>query len=65
VNIIDRSGFSFLAKVREVVAYFSVLITLPDNPDRVKDQFVLQQWREIEDMLVERGGQDTGITDLE
>jgi hypothetical protein len=44
---------------------FSDLISLPDNPDRVKDQFVLLQWREVEEMLVERGGHDTGIADLE
>jgi hypothetical protein len=65
VKITAQSGASFLAKVREAVANFSDLIALPDNPDRVKDQFVLQQWREIEEMQVERGGQDTGITDLE
>jgi hypothetical protein len=56
VNIIDRSGISFLAVVREDVEHFSNQVALPDNPDRVKDQFVLQQWRDIEDMLVERGG---------
>jgi hypothetical protein len=56
VNIIDRSGASFLALVRDAVSYFSDQVSLPDNPDRVKDQFVLQQWREIEEMLVERGG---------
>jgi hypothetical protein len=65
VNIIDRSGESFLALVRDAVSYFSDQVSLPDNPDRVKDQFVLQQWREIEEMLVERGGHDTGIADLE
>jgi hypothetical protein len=65
VNIIDRSGFSFLAKVRGVVEYFSDQVALPDNPDKVKDRFVLQQWREIEEMLLERVGQDTGITAVE
>jgi hypothetical protein len=56
VNIIDRSGFSFLAKVRGAVEYLSDQVALPDNPDRVKDQFMLQQWREIEEMLVGRVG---------
>jgi hypothetical protein len=70
VNITARSGASFLAVVREAVAYvsntFSDQVALPDNPDWwVKDKFVLQQWREIEEMLVERGGHDTGIADLE
>jgi hypothetical protein len=69
VNITDRSGASFLAVVREAVAYvsntFSDHVALPGNPDWVKDKFFLQQWREIEEMLVERGGHDTGIADLE
>jgi ankyrin repeat protein len=65
VNITARSGASFLAVVREAVSYVSDQVALPDNPNRVKDQFVLQQWREIEEMLVERGGHDTGIADLE
>jgi hypothetical protein len=56
--------------VREAVAYvsntFSDQVALPDNPDWwVKDKFVLQQWREIEEMLWERVGQDTGITAVE
>jgi hypothetical protein len=32
---------------------------------RVQDRFLLQQWSEIEDMLVERGAADTGITTVE
>jgi hypothetical protein len=27
----------------------------------VQNQFLLQQWREIEEMLVERGAADTGM----
>jgi hypothetical protein len=65
VNITASSGASFLTRVREAVEYFSDQVELPDNPDRVKDQFVLQQWCEIEEMLVERGVHDTGITDLD
>jgi hypothetical protein len=58
-------SIDLLVLVRDAVSYFSDQVSLPDNPDRVKDQFVLQQWREIEEMLVERGGHDTGIADLE
>jgi hypothetical protein len=47
------------------VEEFSDKVALPDNPDRVQHEFVLQQWREIEEMLVERGAHDTGITTLE
>jgi hypothetical protein len=54
VNIIDRSGTSFPGYVREVVEDFADKVAIPDNPDRVEDQFVLQQWREIEETMVER-----------
>jgi hypothetical protein len=37
-----------------------VVSALPNFPGRVQDQFLLQQWRKIEDMLVERGAVDTG-----
>jgi ankyrin repeat protein len=65
VNIIDRSGISFRDVVRGAIEHLSNQVALPDNPDRVKHQFVLQQWREIKEMLVERGRRDTGIADLE
>jgi ankyrin repeat protein len=65
VNITDRSGVSFLAKVFNAVNHFSNKVALPNNPDRVVDQFLLQQWSEIEDMLVERGAHDTEITAIE
>jgi ankyrin repeat protein len=61
-NITDRSGASFLAKVRETVENFSDEIALPDDPEQVQHQFLLQQWRDIEAMLVERGAIDAGIT---
>jgi hypothetical protein len=64
-NITTRSGASFLATVRETVEYVSDRAARPDNSDRVQDQFSLKRWREIEDMLVERGAVDTGITTLE
>jgi hypothetical protein len=62
-NITDRSGASFLLKVRKTIEYFSERIALPENPDRVQHQFLLQQWREIEEMLMERGAIDTGIAE--
>jgi hypothetical protein len=65
VNITMRSGESFPGKVGMAVEYFSDKVALPDNPDQVQDQFVLQQWRAIEEMLVERGAHDTGTTNLE
>jgi hypothetical protein len=60
-NIITRSGASFLARVRSLIT----TMAHPDNPDRVQDQFQLQQWRGIEMILVERGARDTGITAIE
>jgi hypothetical protein len=54
-NITTRSGQSFLAMVRLVITDFSEQIADPDNPERLQHQFVLQQWRGIEDMLLERG----------
>jgi hypothetical protein len=54
-DIATRSGASFLAGVREIIA-------LPDNPGRIQEEFLLQQWREFEEMLVEREAADTGIT---
>jgi hypothetical protein len=41
VNIIDRSGSSFPAYVREDVEHFADKVAIPDNPARVEDQFVL------------------------
>jgi hypothetical protein len=61
-NITSSTGASFLATVRFAITAYSDQIALPDIPDQVQDQFVLQQWREIECMLVERGAHDTGIT---
>jgi hypothetical protein len=63
-NITTQSGASFLARVRESVVYCSDNAR-PGNPARVQHQFLLRQWREIEEMLVERGAHDTGIVTLE
>jgi ankyrin repeat protein len=61
-NIITQSGASFLAGVRRAItAYFFDVATRPDNRNKVQHQFLLLQWKEIEEMLVERGANDTGI----
>jgi hypothetical protein len=64
VNIIARSGASFLAKVRMAIATYSRQIAFPDNLDQIQHQFLLQQWRDIEEMLVERDAHLTGIAAL-
>jgi hypothetical protein len=64
VNIFTRSGASFLAWVRRTVKAFSDDLALSPNP-RVQHQFLLQQWTEIEEMLVEREAADTDITSPE
>jgi hypothetical protein len=51
VNITNRSGQSFLDIVRSIITTFS------DYTEKVQDQFLLQQWRGVEEMLVERGAQ--------
>jgi hypothetical protein len=63
-NITNRFGESFLAGVRSLITAFSDKVALPDNPDRVQHQFAIQQWRDIEKMLVERDAVDTGISTL-
>jgi hypothetical protein len=60
-NIATRSGASFLARVRNAVKYFSGKVALPDNPEHIQRQFLLRQWREIEEMLAKKGAHDTGI----
>jgi hypothetical protein len=65
VNITARGGASFLAGVRSTITVLSDRVALPDKPDRVQREFQLQQWREIEELLVERGAADTGIAALQ
>jgi hypothetical protein len=60
VNIVDQSGNSMSALVRKVIEKKSGEVDLPENPRRAEDQFVLQQWREVEEMLVERGARHLG-----
>jgi hypothetical protein len=45
------SGESFLTLVCCAITKFSDEVALPDNPDRVQHEFLLQQWREIEEKL--------------
>jgi ankyrin repeat protein len=65
VNIISKSGASFQALVRGAVEHFSDKVALPDIADKAKHQFLLQQWRGIEEMLAERQAVDTGTTAVE
>jgi hypothetical protein len=62
-NITMRSGTSFLVGVRRTLKLFSDKLARPDNPEQVQHQFLLQQWREIEEMLVEKEAADTGIVE--
>ena len=69
VNITTRYGESFLGSVRITITSL-VRSTITDVSDdiaedsdinkRVKDQFELQQWRGIEEMLLERGAHELG-----
>jgi hypothetical protein len=61
VNITNRSGETFPFWVRSTIMDFSDKVVLNDNPETVQHQFLLHQWREIEEMLVERGAVDMGI----
>jgi hypothetical protein len=72
-SITTRSGASFLAMVRSTIKaifnpmaaeYLFSQVALPDNSERKKQQFLLRQWREVEEMLEEKGAHDTGITSL-
>jgi hypothetical protein len=58
-NIIYKSGRTVLALVRMVIEELSDEVDSLENPRRAEDQFVLQQWRENEDMLMEKGASDT------
>jgi hypothetical protein len=61
VNLTNRSGWSFLALVRSTITDVSVEVARPDSLDRLVDQFLFRQWREIEEMLMERrAAGDTG-----
>jgi hypothetical protein len=53
-SITMRSGPSFVAAVKKAVEVFSDKVAFPGNLDQVQHKFLLQQWRDIEEMLVER-----------
>jgi hypothetical protein len=61
VNITNRSGEPFLVRVRIAIEDYSRRITFSDHPEQVRHTFLLQQWTEIEEMLVERGDHETDI----
>jgi hypothetical protein len=65
INIMDRSVVSFPTMVRRCVEELSHRVARPVNPCRAENQFLLQQWSEIEKMLVERETVDTGIAPVE
>jgi hypothetical protein len=64
-KITTRSGASFLASVRSLIIILSDNVAFTDHPEWVQNEFMLWQWRKIEEMLVERGAADTGITTVE
>jgi hypothetical protein len=64
-NTTSRSGRSFLAVIRSTIITTLNRIARPNNTEKVQEEFLLKQWREIEEMLVERGAADTGIATLE
>jgi hypothetical protein len=62
VNIITtRSGASFLSMVRQDITAMSSQSAITDHTDLLQHQFLVQQLREIEEILLERGALDTGI----
>jgi ankyrin repeat protein len=51
---------TFLDKVPFTITDFAENIAHPDNPEQLQHQFLLQQWIQIEDMLVKRGARHIG-----
>jgi hypothetical protein len=64
VNITTQSGESFLVRLQTHITTFSNLIARCPG-STVEDKFMLQQWRDVEEMLVERSAADTGMTAIE
>jgi hypothetical protein len=56
-TITNRSGLgvSFSSLVRKAVRDFSDKVALSDNPARVQHRFLLQQWRDIEGIVLLKG----------
>jgi hypothetical protein len=55
IHITNRAGLTLFDLVHSTIENFSAQAELHDNAERVKRAFLLEQWREIEQMLVERG----------
>jgi hypothetical protein len=53
INVTDKSGESFIHMVRWIITFFSNQAQTTPLDDL--DQLLLQQWRDIEKMLVEKG----------
>jgi hypothetical protein len=54
------ANITFLVRVQAIITVFSDRIALPANPEKdslddIKSHLMLQQWRGVESMLVERG----------
>jgi hypothetical protein len=66
-NITTQSGASFLARERSVITANSYEVAKPDVPDtdQVQHHFLIQQWRDIQEILVERDAHDTGIVTID
>jgi hypothetical protein len=64
-NITTSSGVSFLAAVRDAVEDLSDEVALQDIADRAQHHLLIQQWYEIEEILVARQAVDTGIIAVE
>jgi hypothetical protein len=56
-NTTTRDGRSFLIHVRSTITKISDKVLRPDSPNQIEGEFLLQQWRDIEAILVERGAQ--------
>jgi hypothetical protein len=55
VNTTSRCGASFLTRARSTIADLSSQLSIPDNRNQVRYEFLLHQWRDIEEMSVEMG----------
>jgi fructose-1-phosphate kinase PfkB-like protein len=66
VNITTHDHAAFLHFVQMNIEKYSYEIALnPNIPDRVQQQLLLQQWRDVEEMAVEKGAHDLGLAAFE
>jgi hypothetical protein len=61
-SINTQSKQAVLVRAPSLITAISQQIAHPDKSDKVQYQFLLQQCRGIEEMLVERGVSSAGIT---